>query len=256
VILATGGRSLPKTGSDGHGYAIAQSLGHSVTPRILPGLVPLVLSNGHFLTRLAGVSTEATIEVRSPTGKRLVSFTGSLLCTHFGLSGPVVLDVSRHMVDARLDDPACRVVVSWLPGVTPEAVDARLRDLAATTPLRVLAERMPERLARALCESAGIEPSRSARSLTREERRSLVATATALDVPVLGPRGFSHAEVTAGGVPLSELRLETMESRVAPGLFLCGEICDVDGRIGGFNFQWAWASGFVAGLGAMGSTLE
>jgi predicted flavoprotein YhiN len=115
---------------------------------------------------------------------------------------------------------------------------------------RVLGARVPERLARALCAHAGVDPGTPLAGLTREGRRALVRAATELALPVTGDRGYTYAEVTAGGVPLSEVRLETMESRVCPGLFLCGEILDVDGRIGGFNFQWAWASGFVAGSAA------
>jgi predicted flavoprotein YhiN len=93
-----------------------------------------------------------------------------------------------------------------------------------------------------------VDPAAPAAQLSREARRALARTVTALALPVSGDRGYTYAEVTAGGVPLSEIRLETMESRVQPGLFLCGELCDVDGRIGGYNFQWAWSSGYVAGV--------
>jgi hypothetical protein len=119
--------------------------------------------------------------------------------------------------------------------------------LGKARPGRFLGERLPERLAEALCLEAGLDPATPGHQLTREGRRALARVVTALELPVAGDRGFAFAEVTAGGVPLSELRLSTMESRVTPGLRLCGEICDVDGRIGGFNFQWAWASGYVAG---------
>jgi predicted Rossmann fold flavoprotein len=248
VILATGGRSLPRTGSDGGGYALAQGLGHSVTPRIFPGLVPLTLPAGHFLRELSGLSAPATLEVRSPSGRRLASFTDAVLCTHFGLSGPAVLDVSRYLIDARLDDPAAALVASWLPGTTAESLEAALRD-PSLTPGRYLAGRMPERLARVLCAQAGVGWGQPGRQLTRDARRALVRTVIQMPLPVTGDRGFNYAEVTAGGVPLAELDLATMRSRRCPGLSLCGEICDVDGRIGGFNFQWAWASGFVAGTG-------
>jgi predicted Rossmann fold flavoprotein len=249
VVLATGGRSVPTTGSDGHGYALAQRLGHTVTTRILPALVPLLVEPGHLVTRLAGLTVPATLTVERASGKRLVSCTGSTLCTHRGLSGPAVLDVSRHWLHARLDAPDARLVVSWLPGERVETVDRMLLELGAASPGRFLARRMPERLARALCAEAGVEPGAPGRSLTREQRRALATAVAAMMLPVTGDRGFTHAEATAGGVPLAELRLETMESRIVPGLHVCGELCDVDGRIGGFNFAWAWASGFVAGLG-------
>lgn len=250
AILATGGKALPRSGSDGHGYDIARSLGHTVTPRVFPALVPLILADGHFLRSLSGVALPATLEVRSSTGKRLVSFTNSLLLTHFGLSGPCALDISRYLTDARHDDSGASLLASFLPDESPESLDERLRALGPRTPLSFLRERMPERLARALVEHSQIDPTTTGATFSREARRALVAAALALPLPVAGDRGFTHAEVTAGGVPLSELHLDTMESRIRPGLHICGEICDVDGRIGGFNFQWAWASGYLAGRGA------
>ena len=109
---------------------------------------------------------------------------------------------------------------------------------------------LPDRLAATLCALAEVDPRTVGHRLTREARRRLVATLTALELPVTGDRGWVHAEVTAGGVPLTELHLATMESRRCPGLYLAGEILDVDGRLGGFNFQWSWASGAVAGRAA------
>jgi predicted Rossmann fold flavoprotein len=250
VILATGGRSLPKTGSDGQGYALAEALGHTVTERILPALVPLTLPRDHFLCALSGLTLPATVEVRSATSRRLAAFTDSTLCTHFGLSGPSILDVSRYYLHARLDDPDAHLVVSFLPGETPDSLEHRLQRLDKQAVGAALSESLPERLARALCVEAQVDATTRGHRLTREARRSLARTATALRLPVTGDRGFNYAEVTAGGVPLAELHLDRMESRRHPGLFLCGEICDVDGRIGGFNFQWAWASGFLAGRGA------
>lgn len=247
VVLATGGRSVPTTGSDGHGYALARSLGHTVTARILPALVPLTLPAGHLVTTLAGITVPATLTVERASGKRVVAFTDSTLCTHRGLSGPSVLDVSRHWLHAKLDDPGARLVVSWLPGETVESIDRLLTDLGRTSAGRRLHERMPERLARALCAEAGVDPSAAGHAMTRAQRRALATAVAAMPLPISGDRGFTHAEATAGGVPLTELRLETMESRVTPGLHLCGEVCDVDGRIGGYNFAWAWASGWVVG---------
>jgi hypothetical protein len=251
VVMATGGRSLPKSGSDGGGYALVGGLGHSLTPRILPGLVPLTLPRDHVLCGLSGLSAPATLEVRTAAGRRLTAFTGPTLCTHFGLSGPAVLDISRHYIARRLEDEA-RLVASWLPGETAEELERALRDMGPETIGRFLGRRLPERLARALCGVAGVDWSQPGHRLPREARRSLVRTLTAMDLPITGDRGFDVAEVTAGGVPLAELDLDTMESRLRPGLWLCGEICDVDGRVGGFNFQWAWASGYVAGVSVLG----
>lgn len=248
VILATGGRSLPKTGSDGFGYSLARDLGHSLTPRIFPALVPLRLPEGHFIRALSGLTLQTTLQVRSATGKRLIAFTDSTLCTHFGLSGPSVLDISRYYVDAHASDPQTQLIINWLPDETPETIDRLLQARDERTVLGVLHKRLPERLTRAICIEANVNPATPISQLSRESRRALTQSITALPLPISGDKGFAVAEVTAGGVPLRELNLATMESRVCPGLFLCGEICDVDGRIGGYNFQWAWSSGYVAGV--------
>jgi hypothetical protein len=248
VVLASGGCSLPKTGSDGHGYAIARRLGHTITPRVFPGLVPLTLPRSHPLCALSGLSVPVRMEVRAATGRRLAQVEGSLLCTHFGLSGPAALDISRYWIDARFDDPGAALVVCWLPAFAREDLDAALRGLGPQTPGSLLESWLPNRLARVLCTLAGVDASRPGHRLTRQDRVALARAVLEMPLPVTGDRGFGYAEVTAGGVPLSEVRLETMASRRCPGLYLCGEICDVDGRIGGFNFQWAWASGYVAGV--------
>lgn len=250
AILATGGRSLPKSGSDGHGYQIARALGHSITRLVMPALVPLTVEPSSFIRSLAGVSAPVTLEVRSSAGRKLVSFTGPALCTHFGLSGPVVLDISRYYLHAIEGDPGARLVGNWLPGETLASMDAALMTLGRAGPLSALRDRLPERLARALCLQAGVDPVESGARIPRERRRLLASSLVEMPLPITGNRGYDTAEVTAGGVPLSELRLDTMQSRPCPGLSLCGEICDVDGRIGGYNFQWAWASGYVAGISA------
>lgn len=252
VVIATGGRSIPKSGSDGFGYELVRRLGHTITPVVTPGLVPLTLPRGHFLGGLAGVTIDATLELRSGTGKRLVAFTDSTLLTHFGLSGPSVLDLSRYYLLEIVADPRAALFANFLPGVEAANFDRALQSLAARTVSGLLRERLPERLARALCDHAGVDPATRGDRLRRDERRALVAAVCELKLPVTGSRGYGFAEVTAGGVPLSEIHLETMESRVCAGLYLCGEICDVDGRIGGYNFQWAWSSGFVAGTALAG----
>jgi predicted Rossmann fold flavoprotein len=265
LIIATGGRSLPRTGSDGHGYTFAKSLGHSLTRRIFPSLVPLTLPSGHLLTTLSGLTFPATLELRAHTGKRLAEFTDSTLCTHFGLSGPSVLDISRYYLDAsaharETHTPPPVLIMNILPGTTGDVLDRRFIDAAARhgsqSIARLLLSQAPERLLRVLCESAGADPAATPSQLTRDSRRRLVEALTALPLPIAGDRGFTFAEVTAGGVPLDQLNLKTLESKPTPGLHVCGEICDVDGRIGGFNFQWAWASGFVAGSSAVDSLLS
>jgi predicted Rossmann fold flavoprotein len=247
VILCTGGKSLPKSGSDGTGLELAQSLGHSLTSPIVPALVPLLLPAGHWITALAGLTLSAEITLTSATGKKRFATTGSTLCTHVGLSGPAILDVSRHWLVERAADPGVALALNWLPGEAQESLDRLLVAQQRRGALAVLRERLPDRLARGLCEQAAAPPTGD---LSRDQRRRLATLATATPLAISGDRGFAAAEATAGGVPLAEVRLDSLESRVCPGLYLAGEVLDVDGRIGGFNFQWAWASGFVAGRAA------
>ncbi len=250
VVLATGGRSVPKTGSDGRGYEMVRALGVPLTPRLFPALVPLTLPDGHWLRGLSGLSAPVRLTVRAGSGRRLRQVDGALLATHLGMSGPAVLDVSRHWQDACVADPEATLSVDWLPAATPDDTDAMLLALHGRVVAPALSATLPERLARAVLAHAGIPPDATGATLTREARRQLVRTLHEGLLPVTGTRGFAVAEVTAGGVPLSALHLDRLETRACPGLHLCGEICDVDGRLGGFNFQWAWASGMVAGVGA------
>jgi predicted Rossmann fold flavoprotein len=253
VILCTGGKSLPKSGSDGSGFDLARSLSHSLTDPIVPALVPLVLPAEHWITSLSGLALPAMLTLRSGSGKRLHATTGSTLCTHRGLSGPAVLDISRHWLVARHADPAVTLSINWLPEESAESIDHLLVDGQRRGALAVLRQRLTERLARCLCEQAGAA---ATGDLTRDARRAVAAAVVATPLPIIGDRGFTVAEATAGGVPLTEIRLETMESRIHPGLHFAGEVLDVDGRIGGFNFQWAWASGYVAGASAATAVLR
>jgi predicted Rossmann fold flavoprotein len=256
VILGAGGRAGRRCGSDGSGEALATALGHSIAQPVVPALVPLVLDGAHWIRGLSGLALPVELTLRAPGGRRLMSTRGSALCTHFGLSGPAVLDISRHWLVARRAEPGATLEVNWVPGCTPETFDRDLRAQPGTHALAALRARVPERLARALCDAVALVPTTSIQQIPRETRRRLVETATACVLPVVGDRGYSHAEATAGGVPLAELRLDTMESRICPGLHVAGEVCDVDGRIGGFNFQWAWASGVLAGQGAARHCME
>lgn len=249
VVLATGGMALPKSGSDGAGFALARRLGHSVTDRLFPALVPLVTGDrSRWITELSGISARATVEVRSSTGKRLALFENDMLCTHFGLSGPAVMDASRWLTDARDQDPGAALHIGWLAGESFDSVNASLLGLGPTRVLSWLRERLPDRLARAICSAHGVDPTLPGAQLGKEARRTLAHALVAMPVEITRDRGFAHAEATAGGVPLREIDPGTMQSRVHDKLWLVGEILDVDGRIGGFNFQWAWSSGAVAGL--------
>jgi predicted Rossmann fold flavoprotein len=251
VVVSTGGRSLPRSGSDGFGWEMLRALGHTVTPTYA-ALVPLVLdAQKMFHVELAGVSHDVELSI-FVDGKRVDRRTGSLLWTHFGISGPVVMDASRHWVIAHETGRRAELRCNFWPGQSFETAERTLIDLAASRPkagiMNALAGRLPERVLAALLARVRIEPNSPFGQVSRESRRSLVHVLTALPLPVVSHRGWNYAEVTAGGVPLGEIDFRTMESRVTPGLYLAGEILDCDGRIGGFNFQWAWSTGHLAGV--------
>jgi predicted Rossmann fold flavoprotein len=251
VVLATGGKTVPSTGSDGAGFALAQALGHSLV-RSSQALVPLLLADQFFHAKVSGVSHEATITTRV-AGKVLDRRSGSLLWTHFGLSGPLALDASRHLTTARDAGLDATMELSALPDTTFEQADAWLESLAQQRPRALvtsaIGEKLPQSVADTLINHALTPDGRvlTLARMSRDQRRALAHALTALPLPVTGPRGWNYGEVTAGGVPLAEIDWRTMASRPAPGLYLVGEILDCDGRIGGFNFQWAWATGFIAG---------
>jgi hypothetical protein len=252
VIFATGGQSLPKTGSNGQGWALARRLGHTVTP-VHPALVPLVLSSGMFHARLSGLSQEVELTTRVE-GREADRRHGSLLWTHFGISGPVIMDASRFWTRAAGKREKVEMRCNFLPGMIREQVERWVKACIAEAPRRsvakLVASRLPDRFSETLCRHLGLDPACQSGQLTRAQRASLVAGLAAFELPIERDRGWNYAEVTAGGVPLDEVNFRTMESRKMPGLYLVGEMLDCDGRIGGFNFQWAWATGYLAGRGA------
>ncbi|HNO34508.1 MAG TPA: NAD(P)/FAD-dependent oxidoreductase [Nitrospira sp.] len=252
VILATGGQSLPRTGSDGAGYGLARHFGHHVTPTV-PALVALMLDERCFHAALSGLSQEVEIQTLvegRPVDRRI----GSLLWTHFGISGPVVMDASRFWCLARARGETAEIYGNFLPGRNADQTREWFLAQAAQNPrrslLKVLSELVPERYAEAVCRHVGSDPQQACAQVPRALRDRLVTALTRFRFPVARDRGWNFAEVTAGGIPLEEINFRTMESKLVPGLYLVGEVLDCDGRIGGFNFQWAWATGRVAGRAA------
>jgi predicted Rossmann fold flavoprotein len=252
AVLATGGLSLPKTGSDGAGYAFARELGHTIVPTT-PALAPLLLDSAAATSIHEGVQgvaldVELLIWIDNAIATRLA---GALLWTHFGASGPVVLDASRHWARARLERRAVRLTINLHPGETFESVDAGWREAAVERPRSSVRTRLagsiPESVATAVLRAVHVDGDQPLAHLSREDRRRLARTLVEWPLAVIDTRGYAFAEVTAGGVELSEIDPSTMQSRRCPGLLLVGELLDVDGRLGGFNFQWAWATGHVAG---------
>jgi predicted Rossmann fold flavoprotein len=251
VVLATGGLSLPRSGSDGAGLTFARSLGHTIVPTT-PALVPLTLAEPGVHDELAGVSHDAVLTVWVNGAKRHV-VSGPLLWTHTGVSGPAALDASRHYLRAELDAEPPSMTMNVWGGRTFEDVESDLLGAAHSSPrssLRsIVSERVPASVADALMRASHIDRERTMSHLSRDERRRLAHALTSWPLAITGSRGYNHAEVTAGGVALDEIDPSTMESRVCPGLWLVGEMLDADGRLGGFNFQWAWSTAFVAARG-------
>ncbi len=244
LVLATGGQSYPRTGTTGDGYRVCVALGHRIeTPR--PALAPLLVE-AEWVRRLAGITLTAGLALRDRSSRLLCHRQRPVLFTHRGLSGPAAMDVSGWVEEA---GGGCALHLDFAPEVSSEQVRAALlaaarghgrRQAAAALPAA-----LPDRLRQALAVQAGATC--TAAELRREQRETLVRLVKDSKVTVDRSLGFAHAEVTRGGVALAEVNPATMESRLVPGLFVCGELLDVDGPIGGFNFQAAFATGRLAG---------
>lgn len=262
LVVATGGLSMPKTGSDGAGWRMLQRLGHSLHTTA-PALVPLC--GAPFAgAPLAGLALPARLRVLR-AGKLVAEAKGDFLFTHRGYSGPVVLDVSRHWtlaeqalptVPAGVATDAVQIVASW--GEVGQQADPErfwsdaLASAGRHSAQHVLRAHLPRRLADTLLAHVGLDVAGDNRAveLGKQQRRALLNALCAMPLPVDASEGYKVAEVTCGGVPLAEVVTSTLESRKAPGVYLCGETLDVTGRLGGFNFLWAWVTGRRAGEAA------
>jgi hypothetical protein len=246
VIVASGGLSVPSTGSDGRGLAMLEGLGHTVHTTY-PALTPVVADPPVF-GALAGVSLPVIITASD--GSRQASATGGFLFTHRGYSGPSVLDVSHIVARSRMEgNSEARLSVRWTR-LDEAAWEAALKPEGTRTVAGAIRRELPDRLADTLVEMAGVPQSRPLAQLGREERFRLITVLVRGELPWTGDEGYKKAEVTGGGVSLAEIDPRTMESRRHPGLYLCGEVLDAFGPIGGYNFLWAWATGRAAGQAA------
>ena len=251
VILATGGCSYPRTGSDGSGFAIARTLGHTVTP-LFPSLVPLV-SPDPACGEMQGLSLKnVALSIRDDKGKTVFTDFGEMLFTHFGISGPMVLSASTKL---RL--PSLRgytALIDMKPALDIQTLDARLlselkvganRDLS-----NILATLLPSAMIPATLKKAEIPGTRKGNAVTKEERRKLLSLLKAFPISLHSTRGMDEAIVTAGGVSVKEVNPKTMESRLMEGLYLAGEMLDVDAYTGGFNLQIAFSTAYLAAKNA------
>ena len=250
LILATGGASYPRTGSTGDGYRLAQSVGHTIIP-IRGSLVPLE-SEDPCCAKLQGLSLRnVELRVKNERGKIVFREQGELLFTHFGLSGPLVLSASAHMDFARSKYAAH---IDLKPALDEQKLDARLlRDFeerANQDYANALGGLVPRSMVSVLVERTGVPADTKVHDIRREQRRKLLETLKDFAVPLSGPRPVEEAVITSGGVAVGEVDPKTMESKKARGLFIAGELLDVDGYTGGFNLQIAWSTGHAAGLAA------
>ena len=251
VVLTTGGQSYPGSGTTGDGYGISAGFGHTiVAPR--PALVPLQV-DAAWAGSLRGVSLP-DVALRVLEGERVLAHArGSMLFAHFGLTGPVVLDISRA-VTRHARPASLRLECDLLPEQAELELDAWLRAESAAWGRKhlagLLAARLPHRLCDVLVTLAGMPADRRAAALSRRERAELVLVLKQLRLPIVGALGFEKAEVTSGGLALDEIDSRSMESKRRPGLYLAGEILDLDGPIGGYNFQAAFSTGWLAGTAA------
>jgi len=243
VIVATGGLSVPATGSDGTGLRVAEAFGHRMIPTY-PALTPL-LGSGH--DSLSGVSLN--VRLRSKDGKRVTETAGGFLFTHRGYSGPSVLDISHVVTRTNVVSGFSRTVRAQWSELSATAWE---REFAAPSALvsTLLGRYVPARLAEQLMLEAGVPTDRRTSALRRTERLALIERLTSYELPITGDEGYKKAEVTGGGVALDEVDPRTLESRRCRGLYFCGEVLDAFGPIGGHNFAWAWATGRAAGLAA------
>lgn len=257
VILATGGVSYPLTGSTGDGYDMAAAMGHTIVePK--PSLVPLVSKEDH-CARMQGLSLRnVSVKVRNSKKKVVFQEQGELLFTHFGLSGPLILSASAHMRDFQND--RYTVCIDLKPALDEKTLDARLLREFGENPNRafhnVLETLAPRLLVPILAERSGIAETTPVNAVTKEQRRRLLELLKDFRVEIEGPRRVEDAIVTSGGVKVTEVDPKTMESKLVRGLYLAGELLDVDAYTGGFNLQIAWSTGHAAGEAAALSLKE
>jgi len=247
VILATGGLSYPTTGSTGDGYAMAESLGHTVTP-CDGSLVPLETA-GEDCPNMQGLSLRnVAVKLINEKGKVLYKDFGELLFTHFGVSGPTVLSASAHLKGN------CRLVIDLKPALEEGKLDARLlRDLDMyrnRSMENALTDILPRSMIPVVLRRLEIDPTMQANSLTKQQRRSLVELMKGFSLEITGKRPVAEAIITSGGVKVSQIDPKTMESKLTPKLYFAGEIIDCDAYTGGFNLQIAWATAYAAAVAA------
>lgn len=252
LILAAGGKAMPATGSDGSGLQLARKLGHTIID-IFPALVPLKLEGG-FFKRIAGVKITGTAELLCGQ-QTAVRDRGDLLFTNYGISGPPILQISRHVGELLHNKRDARLRVTLIDTIPKEdlrdLLAKRFRNAAGKTVQFSLVGLINKRLIPVLLKEAGIAGDSPVKNLSSGDRDRILNILTNWTFRITGTTSWPNAQVTAGGVATAEIDPDTLESRLVKGLYFAGEIVDIDGACGGFNLQWAWSSGYVAGQSAV-----
>lgn len=258
VILATGGKSYPLTGSTGDGYELVKKLGHTVT-EIKPSLVPLESYHKDMCKELQGLSLRnVKIKLKDVENNKIIyEDFGEMIFTHFGVSGPTILSSSAHLVrykniEEKLKNKKIILNIDFKPALTEEKLDERiLRDFSKQNNKQFknsLNELLPQKLIRTVVETSKINPDKKVNEITKEERKNLVKLLKEFNMEIKGFRSIEEAIITSGGINIKEINPKTMESKIIQGLYFAGEIIDVDSYTGGFNLQIAYSTGYVAGI--------
>lgn len=250
VIVATGGKSYPLTGSTGDGYRLAVELGHTVTP-LRPSLIPLTCS-GKDCARMQGLSLKNVTLTIYENNKKLTDGFGEMLFTHFGISGPLVLSASSHM--RKWDKAVYRAEIDLKPALDRQTLDKRIvSDFAQKQNAdfrNALSNLLPRKMIPIVVERSGIDPHTKVNGITKKQRANLVTVLKQFELDITGTRPIEEAIVTSGGISVKEISPKTMQSKKVAGLYFAGEIIDVDAYTGGFNLQIAWSTGYLAGQSA------
>ena len=251
VIIATGGKSYPLTGSDGSGFSLAMKLGHSVT-ELIPSLIPIV-SHSPLCKEMQGLSLKnIKINIKDSAEKVLYTDFGEMMFAHFGVTGPVILSASAHLRD--YDVSTLKLSIDLKPALDDKTLDQRLlsdfskkanRDL-----INALGNLLPSKMIEPFISYCNIDPRKKVNSITKEERHIILNALKGFEIPLDGYRPIEEAIVTSGGVETREITPKTMESKLIPGLYFCGEVIDVDAYTGGYNLQIAFSTGYLAGKSA------
>ncbi len=251
VIIATGGKSYPLTGSDGSGYRLAMRLGHKIT-ELIPSLIPIE-SDSPLCGQMQGLSLKnVAVTVKDKNGRTLYTDFGEMMFAHFGVTGPVILSASAHLREADISE--LTLAIDLKPALDDKTLDARLlsdfgkksnKDL-----INAMGDLLPAKMIEPFVTLTGVDPRKKVNSITKEERRRILSTLKSLEIPLKGLRPIEEAIVTSGGVDVSQVVPKSMESKLVPGLYFAGEVLDLDAYTGGFNLQIAFSTGYLAGKSA------